>query len=430
MSKRWQRNLVAVSWAEFFAIVGFAAFIPILAYYVRYLGVEEDAVASWTGIVTAATAFAMGIMGPIWGTLSDRHGRKVMVVRAMFSGSVVVLLMGFVQNVEQLTLLRLLQGGLTGTVTAVTTLVATTVPRDQLGRSLGRLEMSIFLGQTLGPVLGGLIADYLGFRAVFWATSAFLLGAGTIILFGVKEEFVPSEEALGPFLPRLWDNFSIVLGGSLLLLVLGLRFALRVGIRFTTPVLSLLVEEVLVASPLLGSASGLLMTVSGISGAVAAPLSGSLIDRYGERPVLLTCGLMATAALILQGVTHVYGLLLLWQLLLGIAIGGTLTGIMTYVGRLAPKGRGGMAYGLDTMAVSMSNAVGPFLGGWLARWFTLRTPFIAGGVVMGLGSLAVLRLPKKVTASAAPEGGEEAVEKDPHNALESGYGKGSRRERR
>ncbi len=410
MTSRWRKNLKAVWWAEFLAVMGFAAFIPILAYYVEFLGVEEAAVASWTGIVSAATAFAMGIMGPIWGTLSDRYGRKVMVERAMFSGSVVILLMGFARNVQQLTLLRLVQGGLTGTVTATTTLVASSAPRDQLGRALGRLQMGIFLGQTLGPVAGGLIADYLGYRTVFWVTAAFLVTAGLIILRGVKEEFSPPpEEERRPFWHSLRENFSVVLASSVLALVLGLRFALRVGIRFTRPVQPLLVEQILEGSPLLGSASGLMMTVSGISGAIAAPLFGRLIDRYGERPILFICGVMAGVALILQGFTSSYVLLVVWQFFIGVAIGGTLAGISTYVGRLAPEGRAGMAYGLDTMAVSMSNAVGPFIGGWLGSLFNLRVPYFVGGIVMALGSLGVLRLPKEDAAPLSlPEGAEAA----------------------
>ncbi|MFP4343070.1 MAG: MFS transporter [Anaerolineales bacterium] len=405
MASRWRKNLRAVWWAELLAVVGFAAFIPILAYYVEFLGVEESAVASWTGIVSAATAFAMGIMGPIWGTLSDRYGRKVMVERAMFSGSVVILLMGFAGNVQQLTLLRLVQGGLTGTVTATRVLVASSAPRDQLGRALGRLQMAIFLGQTLGPVAGGLIADYLGYRTVFWVTAAFLVMAGFIILWGVKEEFSPPpEEERRPFWPSLRENFSVVLASSVLALVLGLRFLLRVGIRFTIPVQPLLVEQILDGSPLLGSASGLLMTVSGISGAIAAPLFGNLIDRHGERPILFICGVVAGAALVLQGLTTSYPWLVIWQFFMGIAIGGTLAGISTYVGRLAPEGRAGMAYGLDTMAVSMSSAVGPFVGGWLGSFFNLRVPFVAGGVVMALGSLAVLRLPKGDTPALSRQG--------------------------
>jgi MFS transporter, DHA1 family, multidrug resistance protein len=66
----------------------------------------------------------MGIMGPIWGALRDRHGRKIMVTRAMFGSAIIIGLMDFSQNVWQLFVLRFIQGALTGTVIAATALVA------------------------------------------------------------------------------------------------------------------------------------------------------------------------------------------------------------------------------------------------------------------------------------------------------------------
>ena len=123
------------------AIVGFTVVFPILPLYVQELGVQgEREVRIWAGVVFSTHAVTMAIFGPIWGALSDRYGRKVMVERAMFGGALLMTLMGFAQNVEQLALLRTLQGMLTGTVTAATTLVATTAPRERVGYALGMLH--------------------------------------------------------------------------------------------------------------------------------------------------------------------------------------------------------------------------------------------------------------------------------------------------
>jgi len=197
-----------------------------------------------------------------------------------------------------------------------------------------------------------------------------------------------------PLLKHLYKDFGLLFAGSMLVLVLALRFLLRVGVRLPDPMLPLLVEELLPAGSFKSSASGLLVTVSGLTSAVAAPLLGRLADRYGGRTILLVCALVGGAALFFQALAPAYSLLLVCQVFLGIAVGGTLATLSAYVGRLAPEGRAGAAYGLDTTAVSISNAVGPFVGGWLARWFTLRSPFTIGGILMALSSLAVLRLPK------------------------------------
>lgn len=395
--KTWKRNLRVVWIAELLAIMGFSATFPIYAYYIQYLGVEENLVARWSGLVIAASSLSMGVMGPIWGALGDRYGRKVMIIRAMFGGAVIIGLMGFVQTVEQFFILRFIQGALTGTVTAATALVASVTPRDRLGETLGKLQLAIFLGQAFGPTAGGLVADTLGYRATFWMTASFLVVSGTLILTLVKESFTPSEEALeGTIWQRMRQDVVVIFAGSMLGLVLGLRFALRVGLRMGSPTLPLIVQELLPAGTFLGSASGLLTTISGISSAVAAPLVGRIADRRGGRDLLMAGSFAAAVAMVLQGIATNYWLLLIGQALVGIGIGGTLSVISAYIGRMAPEGRVGTAFGLDAMAVSLSGAIGPMVGGWLGDTVSRRTPLFTGAAAMALAAFAVLLLPRHV----------------------------------
>ncbi len=398
MSKQWRRNLWAIWVAELFAIMGFSSMFPILPYYIQSLGVEGEGVHTWTGLIYAAPSLVMGIMAPIWGALSDRYGRKLMVVRAMFGGALFIGLMGFAQTPLQLALLRMIQGALTGTVTAATTLVASGTPEDRLGETLGKLQLAIFLGQSMGPIAGGFVADTVGYRAVLWLTGAFLATGGILVLTLVRETLTPSKnkapeaaETL-PIFQRLKQDISLAFT-SLLGLVLTLRFSLRLGLRMSSPMLPLWVQALMPGSAFLGSASGLLTTVSGLSGALAAPTLGRVADRYGGRQVLMACSILAGIALILQAFAPVYWLLVVWQAFLGFSIGGTLATISAYIGRLAPKGREGTAYGLDAMAVSLSNSVGPLIGGGLARLISIPATFLVGGVVIIVASTGVLRLP-------------------------------------
>ncbi len=394
MKSSWKRNLWVVWVAEFLAIMGFSTTNPIFPYYIQYLGVRDDLVARWSGIAISVSSLTMGFMGPIWGALGDRNGRKVMVMRAMFGGAVIIGLMGFAQNVGQFALLRFIQGALTGTVTAATALVASNTPRDRLGETLGKLQLAIFLGQAFGPTAGGFVADTLGYRPAFWITSAFLIVSGLMILFLVREDFTPSPDALkGSLWQRMGTDFSTILAGSLLGYVLVLRFALRVGLRMSSPIVPLLVQDIMPGSSLLGSASGLLSTITGVTSAIAAPVVGRWADRGNGKALLMGSAFIATAAMLAQGLASTYWLLILAQALLGLGIGGTLAVISAYIGRMAPEGRAGTAFGLDAMAVSVAGAIGPIVGGWLGDVVSLRVPFFVGGIAMGLAGFAVLRLP-------------------------------------
>ncbi len=403
MTKNWKRNLWIVWAAEFLAIMGFSSTAPIYTYFIQYLGVDDALIARWSGAVIAISSISMGVLGPVWGALGDRHGRKVMVMRAMFGGAVIIGLQGLSQNVWQFAVLRLIQGALTGTVTAATALVVSNTPREHLGETLGKLQLAVFLGQAIGPTTGGFVADTLGYRATFWVTSLYLLIAGSMILFLVREHFAPSPEALqGTLFSRMRKDIGAIVAGSLLGLVLSLRFALRVGLNVTAPTIPLIVQDLMPTSTLLGSASGLLSTISGISSAVAAPLVGRWADRGNSRMLLLESALLCAVALFVQAVAPAYALLVLAQFILGLGVGGTIAVLSAYIGRMAPEGRAGTAFGLDAMAVALAGAVGPSVGGWLSDTVSRRAPLWAGGVAMVLAGLAVLRLPKDSPQRAAP----------------------------
>jgi len=394
-TKRWRRNLWGTWFAEFLALMGFAATGPLWAYYIQDLGVSGDAVARWSGLIISAPAMTMAVFGPIWGMLSDRYGRKLMVMRAMFGGAVLMGLVGFAKTVEHVLILRLLQGVFTGTVAAATTLVASTTPRDRLGETLGKLQVAIFLGQFVGPSTGGFVADMLGYRATFWMTAGYLLLAGLLMLFVVKEDFTPVERASqsGSLVQRARLEVTALLAGSLLGLVLGLRFVLRLGLQISSPLLPLVVQDMLPNSTLLSSAAGVLTTVSGIFSAIAAPFVGRWGDRHGARTPLMIATFILAWAIGIQALATKYWMLLIAQVFIGLAVGGTLSIVSAYIGRCAPEGKAGAAYGLDTMATSLSNAVGPTVGGWLGAT-SLNLPFYVGCVVTAVSGFAVLRLPK------------------------------------
>jgi MFS family permease len=157
----WRQSLLIILVAEAGAIAGYAVVTPILPLYVGELGVgNERQVALWAGLVVSVYAVPMALMAPVWGKLSDRYGRKIMIERAMFGGGLVFALMGYVRNVQELVVLRLLLGALTDIMTAAVTWVAVSVPRDRVGYALGLLQVAMYVGDSVGPLLGGRCSRY------------------------------------------------------------------------------------------------------------------------------------------------------------------------------------------------------------------------------------------------------------------------------
>src|SRR2546421_11054383 len=140
-------------------MLAFGFVLPFLPLYLKEIGVRPDsAVVFWSGALVTSTGISLAIFSPIWGALADRHGRKLMVLRSMLIGGLIIALMGLVQNVEQFLALRILQGVFTGTIAAATALVAGIGPRERPPLGMGFLQTSGYVGVSAGPGPGGLIA--------------------------------------------------------------------------------------------------------------------------------------------------------------------------------------------------------------------------------------------------------------------------------
>jgi DHA1 family multidrug resistance protein-like MFS transporter len=305
----------------------------------------------------------------------------------MLGGAVVLAAMGFVQNVQQLILLRAMQGALTGTVTAATTLVASSAPRERSGYALGLLQTAVWGGASVGPLLGGLIADTWGYRAAFWVTGGLLFVAGLAVWHFVEEDFVPPEQQADKTDGGFWHGLKLVVRDRGLLSLFTVRFLVRTATRLTTPILPLFIEVLAPATERIASLTGLVTATGAGTSAVGAVTLGRASDQIGYRRVLLVCTLGVAVVFVPQFfVTNPWQLLLL-QGLMGLVMSGVLASISALMANLAPEGRQGAVYGIDASVVSLANAAGPMLGSTIAVWFGLRAPFLLAAGVFFLAAV-------------------------------------------
>src|SRR5687768_8739878 len=185
----WGRAFGVLWISQVVAEVAFSFALPFIPLYIQgELGVHDAAEAGlWAGAMAGAFSITMGVMGPVWGAIADRFGRKLMVQRALFGAGCAIGAMSLAQTPEQLLVLRVIQGSLTGVVVATTTMVSLMVPRRHLGSALGLMHAALFAGGAVGPIFGGVFADAFGYRATFGATAAVFFTSGALVTLFVPE---------------------------------------------------------------------------------------------------------------------------------------------------------------------------------------------------------------------------------------------------
>lgn len=394
--RSWQRTLWILFAAQLLSMIGFAFAIPFLPFYIREIGVtDERLVPVWAGVMTASSAIVMAFFSPLWGWLSDRHGRKIMVERAMFGGAVITFAMGLVSNVWQLLFLRLLSGATTGTISASIAMVSTVVPAERLGYALGVMQVAVFLGMTLGPWIGGVLADLIGYRLTFMAGGVILLLGGALVLLGTHERFRrPTEEALAK-----GDRILSLLSYGGFPAMLAIFFFFHFTVHFVAPILPLFIETM--CDPVGGgvaSTTGLLFAISGGAAALSAGGIGYLSDRIGYKRVLLFHLLLTALSMILHGAAQGILQLVLLRVFYGLTAGGILPTMNALVGRLIPPASYGKAYGLTSSLTSLGMAAGPLFGGIMASAWGYRWPFVFVGTLMvavTLPAVLSIRAPRR-----------------------------------
>ena len=192
----WRQTLWAMVAIQFVTAVANSVLTPIMPLFLPELGVTSTSeIAIWAGILGGSTSFVAAFTSPIWGRLSDRHGRKVMLIRSSIAIGIFTGLMGVAVNVWQMFAFRGLMGIFAGFSAAAIALVASQVPEDRLGYSLGWLSTGQLVGSLVGPVIGGLLADLTGsYRIPFFCTSATLFLATAAVWFIVHEQFTKTAK--------------------------------------------------------------------------------------------------------------------------------------------------------------------------------------------------------------------------------------------
>ena len=379
----WRRNLAICVFGSFTTLVSLTLLLPFLPIYVEQLGVHGNAaIVDWSGIAFGATFLGTGLTAPLWGYLSDRYGRRPMLIRAAVGMALLMPLIGLAHNVWQLVLLRLAAGLIGGYASSATVLVATQTPREQAGWALGILSTGALSGGLIGPLIGGLLPGLIGIRQTFFLGGGVIAVAALVTIVFVREDFQPAPSTAVRAEP-------VRLGGALWLVVAPM-FGTAMLVLFSNmsiePIITVYLREIGVDRTQVVLFAGVVMAASALGSLLMAARLGRLADRIGGGKVIVYCLLAAGALLIPQAFVTQWWQLVGLRFLMGMALAGLLPSIAKVIRQSVPEKALGKVLGYSQSSQYAGQVLGPLLGGALGGTAGMRSVFFLTSALLLAGA--------------------------------------------
>ena len=382
-----KRNLYILTFVLFVVMLGYGIVIPILPFYTESMGAGGTEL----GLLVASYAVMRLIFGPIWGSLSDRVGRKPILLIGISGYAITMVWFGLATELWMLFVARMLSGVLSS-ATAPTTMayIGDSTPEKERGGGMGMLGAAGGVGTIFGPALGGFLAGESLSLPFFIAAGLSALSLLLAWLFlpeslpkGNRQKF---ENEKGILDIRLWMQTIRSPIGVLFFLT----FISTCGLMIFAGVFGLYALERFGYGP---QAVGVMMMVLGLVSAVAqGVLAGPLTKRWGDEAVIKVSFLAAVLGFGLMLLSDSYSTILLATAFFGFSTALQIPALTSLTSRLATVPQG-IAMGLSNSFISLGRIVGPVLGGYVFD-INLLFPYVSGAVIMSFGfavSLFALR---------------------------------------
>jgi len=407
---RASRVISFVFLTVFLDLIGFGIVIPLFPFYVKSMGGSARTV----GFLLACFSFTQLVATPFLGRMSDRVGRRKVILFSLAGNAVSMVLFALATKVSLLPLLfasRVLAGATAGNISACQAAIADVTEGQERAKGMGRLGAGIGLGLVLGPALGGFLSRFglwappLGAAAMAVAD---LLGA--FFLMPETRERRPPDASMAATTaaPTRARSLLAVLSERRLVIVLALYFCTFLYMSTMQVALALLAAE------RLGWGESEVGNVFALFGVVMLVTQGGLIGwiarTFGQVRVVTAGALISAAGLTTIALAYHFAPLVAGLLLLALGLGVTQPMLSSLASEYAGEEQRGAVLGFAQSAGGLARTVGPVLSGFLFEDIGAGAPFAGGAIAallaflltLGLGRTAPARGPHRV--GAAPGG--------------------------
>lgn len=372
----------------FLDLVGFGIVIPLLPLYAQRFGAGAVAVA-WLLAVYSLMQF---LFAPAWGRLSDRVGRRPVLLVGLFGSAASYLACGVAGSLPLLFAARALNGVAGANIGVAQAYIADVTRPEDRAKGMGMIGAAFGLGFIVGPALGGLLLRW-GPAAPFLFAAALTLANAVLAVFRLPESLPPERRAARPPAPTLAERARALFGratpGRLRALYLA-GFLFTLAIASAEGTFSLWADARWNAT---GERVAYLFVFLGVVSAVAhAGVAGRLVRRIGERRTALAGLASVAAGLVTAALAPSWPMLLVGLGLLALGQGLASPAVSSLISRQGGAAEQGRVLGIFQSLSALARAAGPVAGGVALAHVGLAAPFLSASIVTAAAALVLVAI--------------------------------------
>lgn len=367
-------------------MVGFGIVLPLLPFYAESFGASAVDV---TLLVASFSAMQL-VAAPFWGRVSDRRGRRPLLVAGLFASAVSYLIFGVAESLPLLFLSRLAAGAAGGTISVAQAYVADTTTAEDRAHGMGLLGAASGLGVMLGPAIGGFFSRWgLGMPGYVAALLCAANGVAAILLLPESRPRAGQGAAEGE--AATLKGWAAAMARFPLSLLLGVYFLSISSFAAMTSVLALYAERVF---GMTAQGMGLVFTLAGgVTVVVRGALLGWLVRRLGEARVVQFGALaLALAILLVARIPNAWWLGLTVTLH-ALGAGTLFPALASLVSRASDSHSQGSILGGSQVIGGLGRVLGPIWAGLLFQHLGIGSPFQVGAALVALAWILAFRIP-------------------------------------
>ncbi|KAA3660336.1 MAG: MFS transporter [Chloroflexi bacterium] len=390
-----RRNLVILATTMVVIMLGFGMVIPIMPFYIDKLG----ATGRDLGWLVALYSLMQLFFAPIWGSISDRVGRKPVLMIGIVGYAVFLILFGLATQLWMLFLARSLAGILSSaTYPSMMAFISDSTAPEERGDGMGKLGAAMGLGVILGPGIGGWLANE-SLSLPFFIAAGLALATLMLVAIFLPESLPPEARSQTKVrtldVNSLWAALRSPIG-----ILLGMAFLVSFGLTSFEGIFGLYALQKFDYGP---EQVGTIMVVVGlVSAVVQGALTGPLIKRWKEPFVIKLSLLGSSIGFLVMLLATTYPTILLTTGFFVLTVAMLRPSVASLISQRATTGQGA-AQGLNNSFMSLGRIVGPLWAGYLFD-VSYNLPYLSGAVIMLIGFLIgmVLLVPEKRISVAYP----------------------------